>query len=125
MKDMPSQVAQQESCPCSCSVGRSEFGVTLVLDQADRRDGVRPGRLVLRLCSVRFLYEAQSENAVFSIARTRCRKRNVFCFQFTVVLTSWHSRWLGARKSGWTLGWVESNVARRAGMGQARLIPIS
>lgn len=32
--------------------------------------------------------EAQSENAVFSIARTRCKKRNVLCFQFTIVFPS-------------------------------------
>jgi hypothetical protein len=33
----------------------------------------------------------------FSIARTRCRKRNVLCFQFIVVFPSWTSiRLLGA-----------------------------
>ena len=47
---------------------------------------------VLRLCSVKSRAKAQSENWVFSIARTRCRKRNVLCFQFTVVFPSWTSR---------------------------------
>ncbi len=31
------------------------------------------------------------KTGVFSIARTRCRKRNVLCFQFTVVFPSWMS----------------------------------
>src|ERR1039458_5651469 len=33
----------------------------------------------------------QSENAVFSIARTSAKKRNVLCFQFTVVFPIWTS----------------------------------
>ena len=48
--------------------------------------------LVLRLCSVKNRAKAQSENWVFSIARKRCWKRNVLCFQFTVVFPSWTSR---------------------------------
>ena len=35
--------------------------------------------------------EAQGENRLFCIARTRCRKRKSLCFQFTVVFPSWHS----------------------------------
>src|ERR1019366_7163580 len=46
---------------------------------------------VLRLCSVKSPTEAQNENWVFSIARKKCRKRNVLCFQFTVVFPSWTS----------------------------------
>jgi hypothetical protein len=47
---------------------------------------------VLRLCSVKNRPRAQNENWVFSIARTRCRKRNVLCFQFAVVFPSCQSR---------------------------------
>ena len=47
---------------------------------------------VLRLCSVKNRARAQNENCVFSIARMRCRKRNVLCFQFAVVFPSWTSR---------------------------------
>ena len=47
---------------------------------------------MLRLCSVKNRPRAQSENWVFSIARMRCKKRNVLCFQFAVVFPSWTSR---------------------------------
>jgi hypothetical protein len=32
------------------------------------------------------------KTGLFSIARKRCRKRNVLCFQFAVVFPSWTSR---------------------------------
>jgi hypothetical protein len=38
------------------------------------RSGTGPKVRVLRLCSVCAVKKAQSENAVFSIARTRCRE---------------------------------------------------
>src|SRR5208283_547081 len=40
---------------------------------------------VLRLCSVKNRPRAQNENWVVSIARPRCSKRSVLCFQFAVV----------------------------------------
>jgi hypothetical protein len=47
------------------------------------------------VCSICALFASWTEHSaktgVFSIARTRCGKRNCLCFQFTVVFPSWTS----------------------------------
>ena len=86
---------------CACWPGGSAVGGTRNPPSDQRSSAVAFGttgwakvydtwgvHLVLRSCSVRNRDNAQRENWVFSIAGTRCRKRDVLCFQFTVVFPS-------------------------------------